>query len=1403
MPTRLYQDYIKVDPNFIPVFSSNSDRVYPDKWQSFYPHDSFKKILTNVVDMLEKRSGTKDWSQWMSGSYGTGKTYASFTIKHILEDPIESIEPYFIQNKMNALWARIKGIRAKGDILVIHKSSSSGIDSQNKLFNAITASVKDALLEKNYSYTGTASRFDKVLKILEDSDSSFNFAGAFHKYRSRFTEYASPTEVIEDLKTLPKEDTLDLLDIIIQVAEEENYNWSSYPEEIIDWLEDVRIGNNFYAIVFMWDEFTEYFQRNKNNITGLQEIAQASARISFYFFLITHSDVNQLISDQNARKIMQARFNINNRLSLGENTALTLLGQALHHELDLQEEWEGIAEKLWAAIKRDVADYIKSKDGTLQESDFRNLFPMHPYASYLLKFIAQDISSNQRTMFQFLSGDYTEGEKERTNFKWFIDHFGFDYGKWNFLTADYLWDYFFYAENVDLDGSFLDAISHYNNFGSLCGTGEQGEYSRRILKIALLLSALHTKNGSSSRSGTTSLLRPTQKNIKACFGGTPLENKVKEILDFLVMKGALGFIEDVNDALYVMTSVAVDKERMEKMEDEARRAFPFEKIITDPIYNVAKQFMPNGFMAERCRISIITPVNAHSVASKIELLENRIAVFYVFVQNEAQQGKVADAIKAIYTDVPNRCIVVDFTSLPFTDERYDKFIASKKREKYFANIPNQKDQLNLAKKGSENIVNEWIRALNTTSLRIYDSLTESAVLSGGANLRKKLIEINGNFYGCGLEEISPNDKLFAVSGFKDVVAKIALGKETIPNNYSYLRNISSVLERDGIWTNPKYWIVQPNHVASKMKIAVEKVIKEGFDNNSTVCITNIWKILTQPPFGLLPCTGAVFMVAFLLKEYADSNYYRQDINNNTVGLNYSDLSELVYSVIKDLPKAKGQYIVRQKPAHTSFCHITGEIFKIPKDKRNSISDISKNINIYLTNNIYPLWSLVFYVEEEMDEHPMKEELIKLIKLLCEFVNPETLITRDKTKVAEDINELYLSNTGIDAVLANIIISDCLKSGMIFYVATQKPELAMITSKLKVDSNEYISLLTKKLSSDSSYLWQKGDIDRQIDNLYVDFRLIDAINSVLTTPQKVYHDARSALIEKLNYVKLPDAILMEQHRSLKPIMQHFYAIKENSVVDRSVTANLITSMADEFLEFFNNQFDTFAKVVNVKVDDKITTEEIDYLYNNVISGILFKTADEFVLSMKQALDRFRKNQKIRKLFELWRTATNTESPAEWSKVNGIPILCMFTADITKVQHVFGALNKTLNLPSEEQIDGAISFIESSQMDILRDIGVCQDRFVKYFCEEYSYVIEDADAIRDLLRETAGNNVYDWYFKKPQCAVKLREMAANKYKSKYRTKAKEKIHTLTAEQAQQYLEQLVENDPLLGIKILQEK
>ena len=1043
---------------------------------------------------------------------------------------------------------------------------------------------------------------------------------------------------------------------------------------------------------------------------------------------------------------------------------------------------------------------IQERDSSVTERDFISLFPMQPYTAYLLKFIAQDISSNQRTMFQFLSGDYTEGEEERHNFRWFLDRFGFEYGKWNFQTADFLWDYFFYADNIDLEGSFMNAISHYGNFETLC----QSDQQRRILKVALLLNALHEKNGGRGRMGATSLLRPTQANLYACFAGTPLSSEVKPLLDSLVSKGILGSIEDANDTLYVMTSVQVDQERMERMELESRNMFSFDKLITDNNYKISKDFEPVDFLKYRCKVVNLS-ANISSfryAADSVELESNEIAVFYLFAKNESEQGNISAVVDYIFRKFPERCVLVDFTAQPFTDALYEKFIQNKAKEKYFQSIPSQKEQLKLAKQAAERNVKEWTRQLPTAVLHVYRSAKQSEMLSGATNLRKKLREYDEIFFDCGMEELSENDNLFAPGKYSDLPARIAMGAETIPNNQAYLRFLSDNLEREGIWNAPEYWKAKPHHVVSQMKQCVNEVTEKGFAKASAVRLLDVWNALRKPPFGLLPCAGSVFLLGFLLREYADSGYYKRDVNHNTVSLTCAVLSDLIYSVIKDLPKGRDQFLVRQKPEHTEFCEKTGGIFKISKEKRNSIDDVAKNLNLFLKNHRYPLWALRYYIEEELYDNESRASLLKLVDLYCDFVNPQSGIGREKTKVAEEIYAHFLEHPGIDSLMGEVITDEHFRMGMEFYIAQYKPELIQLAGNLKISPREYLASLLEKLSPDSSYLWKIGDTNHQIDAVYDDLRLVNALNKVLTTKRKTYSDARNALMEKLNAIKLPNNLLLSAHPELNAMMRQLHAACQGVLMDKTEAATVIDAQAEAFLYFFEHQFEDFSNAIITHIDANVASEELDYLYKNVNSGTLFLTEDEFYLNAGRTLDEYRRNLKTEKMFNLWKEATDTISPAEWSKVHQIPVLCMFSEEIVLAQKIFDALNRTTRLTSEEDVDAGIAFLESGKLECLKDQEKCLNAFIHYFCGEFACVIEDADALRDAIRRLFRDDVYSWYAAANQTACKdtIRKLAISFYNERFRLVAKEKIRTMSAKEAQEYLEELVDNDPLLGIHIL---
>ncbi len=195
-----------------------------------------------------------------------------------------------------------------------------------------------------------------------------------------------------------------------------------------------------------------------------------------------------------------------------------------------------------------------------------------------------------------------------------------------------------------------------------------------------------------------------------------------------------------------------------------------------------------------------------------------------------------------------------------------------------------------------------------------------------------------------------------------------------------------------------------------------------------------------------------------------------------------------------------------------------------------------------------------------------------------------------------------------------------------------------------------------------------------------------------------------------------------------------------------------------------------------------------------------TRDDFVLRVKSRLQKFRQDEKTGKFFATWREVTGTASPADWSIQNEIPILCAFQDCLDEAQSYFSALNKKSQLTNEVALYAAIKFICSDKLARLADKKSCERAFVNYFCgENYSVVITTED-LREILRQHLGNNVYSWFSNRKNCESQIRDFAEKNYQEKFLPTVREKVHELSAEEAQEYLEELIVRDTLLGIRVL---
>ena len=1391
-----YRHYFDIDPDYFPAVNEAVIAKNPDMWKKFFPHETFVKLIKNTVSVLERK---QKLCLWVEGAYGTGKSHAVLTLKKLLDSDDADTREYFQKYSLdNDLCNRFQAIKSSGRILTVHRYGSATIRSDHNLVFAVQESIEKALADAGIENKGGNALKDATIAWLSDKDNKSYFNGLITGTYSDLFGGDNVDVVLEKLRTFTGDALAKVMDNIFRVADERQMKALSLSvTDLCNWIREVIKANDLKAIVFIWDEFTEYFYNNARNLTGFQELCEISETDPFYFVLVTH--VTQGLfheRDQDFIKLNGRFVSPHSLISLPENIAFQLMGAAMEKNQDpaVLEDWELALGDLTDRTQ-DSRKLVKSV-ARISDKEMTDILPIHPYAALLLKHISSAFDSNQRSMFDFIKNDRGDDIK---GFQWFIDNFGPEDDN-PLLSVDMLWEFFYDKGKEYLAHDIRSILDYYNRAGNQRLDSDQ----KRVLKTVLLLQAISQYAGDS-----VELFIPNEKNLNNAFEGTDMDGSAARCADQLVREKVL-FSKSLGGGKFQYAAYnnegEIDVTPFEEQIDRKSTSALIIEELADRT-RIVDAITLGGALKLRYELRYVSASDFDSTIKQLrnteEKYENKIVAVVCFAKDDAESVVIGKKIRDALADGSYHMIFIDATRTPFGADGYGTY-----RHDMALSMSQQGKDGALATQYANNAkdsLKKWKNRIAAGEFIVHTAEKRDGERATALDaLYVILSEVNKKkFPECleGAYNVIAN--MYTPSSLKQGV-ECAFNEKTTGTFLSGSPATKLETALDGAWKVPEYWKSKPHLLISKIKNRVDEIINEGFTNGGRVSIKKVYDVLKATPYGFMPCNLTAFILGFVLKEYATGTYSWSDGLTNDI-LNVSKLKEMVDEVIRleitPNPRYKDKFIVAMTSEEKAFNEITSVAFGIPINMCTSVPNTRERIRGKMKEYSFPIWTLKYILDASITKTE-KAVLSEIIELFCGIANSNNMgSSKTDSDIAMAIGKLSIENPEAAVDLKSLLSKENCTNGMLKYLTTFDDGILVSLAEEIGDGGQYINVLRKKFDADAAnWVWNIETAQQKIREVILEYTIIVESNKVIS--KSISYDATiREWCDKCGYIRISYAAAKNYLDELGPFLNLLHSMKKAGTLldsQKKTFLDLLRANAETFRGFYNNQVDMFKRVCGYYLD-KLSDDEIKEVFSTIPSGSFTYEKADYLNTVESKVKSYMEGLKSAKLKKLWKEKTGTDSPREWSKKHKMPILCLIPdAEVAKAKLAFGAVNRAK--ADEASIDKAIEYFASAKFfDMLTDDAALDKAFRDGIIKSYAVMLTDIQSVKDYLDSHIGADPYDW-FGLPEIDKKLRQMAEAKYNQGGCERALAKIDEMDIADVKKYLKDLIKDNMIVGMEII---
>lgn len=1405
-----YRHYFNIDPEYFPAVNPDVMQHNPDLWKKFYPHPSFIRLLKDTVAVLSRK---QKLNLWVSGAYGTGKSHAVLTLRHLLDASEEETHDYFNHFGLdNDLLKKFTAVKDEGKIVTVHRYGSSSINGDNDLFLAIQESIVEALRESGVNdASGQLALKDAVIAYLSDEENKKSFSVYVNgSYRDLFGG-ETVDEILDHLSNYKDKALQGLMGKIFKVANEKQIKAFILDDKrLSSWIKQIISVNNLKAIVFIWDEFTEYFRHNAHSLTGFQTLLELSETTSFYFMLVVHRDPKQLegLSNDDRKKIIDRFVKPVCIIELPDNTAFRLMGTAMQKSSDptLRKEWDD--EILPDLCERTINSRRTVRDfANITDEELKDILPIHPYSAALLKQISSFFESNQRSMFDFIKNDRGEDVK---GFQWFINNFGPLDDDNPFLTVDMLWSFFY---DMGKDGLSPDIRNVLDYYPRLEKTGHLDKNEKAVLKAVLLFQAI-----SKSANDSVEIYKPNEKNLTLAFEGTEsLDNgKSVQCADKLVKDNIL-YKKKIrnNEVVYSVLTGSMDTTQIEKKKGE------FENVSTSSLIQQGELSRCVELPA-KLRLRYAVSYTAYSelekqinqAKEKTETDPNHIYAIVTFARTSNEAANISKKIQNHFAkDQNSRIVFIDCSRNTFPEDKFKEWVTDKATAAYYQGTDN--DQAEEYAEYARSILADWRNDIGKGNFVLYDSthLTGENV-NTGETLSVELLSIDLKRFSCGLESYNVPDPLWSATMLKQGVECGVT--EQIKGPYRS-GNPNTKLETalKCAWGIPDYWKKSPSEIISRIKVYVDSKVKEKLESTGRISISEIYNALKQPPYGFLPCNLTAFIIGFVMKEYVNDGNLSWSDEIQSTELTVDKFKEMVDEVIKldntPSPRYREKYLVAMTPEEKAFINTTSIAFKVDKSLCSSMEHTRDQIRQKMKELSFPIWSLLCFLDSNEGKDVASQlqtsvDVLKdVLKLFFDIANNDPATSgRSDNDIANEIGRISLGSNSLANDLKTVVTNANCQHGMMQYLSQYKSGILPQTASRIKDGGQYINAVRNKFDADAAnWVWKKETADEKIDEVITEYEIAAMVSELFGVTCKSYNEAVLNIKERCHTIRIPYQLIKNDIGDWKPLIEGLYNLVKYGNIQDADKPKLLDDLkvyGKSFVGFLTQQVGYFKKSCASYLGG-LNDKEIDDLYRTVSFDSFTKDQPEYLQQLEQIVNEFKKKQGSVQLKEFWKAKTNTETPWVWSGKYRMPILLMLDQNTyADGKRAFSTINS--HNPDNDAISKAMSFLNNATDNFWKDLNDAakrDDAFRKNLLGDKSMMLPDIEKVKDYLSSHISSEPYEWD-RDPLLRKTIDNLALQEYASEGYKQAFAKIDNMNADDVKNYLKGLIKNNMNVGIEII---